>query len=274
MWRVCARSQSSSAEHHDSRLVELAMPNPTCPEDIIEIQSLRPMAWFEETGCRAGNWMQYALPEMGLMGLAKVQSVEPCPPIEDGPGRVVLSTVTHYNSFVLRIWLEGQAEPLEPTERHRLYSVDRGDWVQAGELEVGESLRTLRGPVRIQRIDSKPGTHRVYNLEVETKHCYYVSDACVLSHNTNPCARGIPAGSDLARAIQRGMRLKTGKAGFEQVAAHLAKYSGISRARCRERIHQIKAAWGLGPADDCYFGLSGDVYHPYTGEFMNTLTGH
>ena len=164
------------------------MPNPVCPEDTIVVRSLRPLTWLGETGCQPGRTMLYSLAEMGLAGTALVVSVGPCPPLEDGPGRVVLSTVTHFNGLVLRIWLDGLAEPLEPTSTHRLYSEDRADWVPVEQLVVGERLRTLHGPLAVMRIESKPGVHRVYNLEVETEHCYYVSTRGVLSHNQNPCA--------------------------------------------------------------------------------------
>ncbi len=194
------------------RLVELAMPNPDGSDDIIAIRSLRTLTWLAETGCEAGQTMWYVLQEMGLSGLATVQSVEPCPPIEDGPGRVVLSTVTNLNGNVLRIWLDGLDEPLEPTRRHRLYSEDRGEWVPAGELAVGDRLRTLSGPAEITRIASKPGIHRVYNIEVETEHCYYVSAGGVLSHNTNPCgARVLQTGGNTIRnSTARGLNESLG----------------------------------------------------------------
>ena len=210
---------------------------------------------------------------MGLSGKALVESIEPCPRIEDGPGRVVLSTVTHLNERVLRLWLTGLDEPLEPTWLHRLYSTDRRAWVPAGELEVGEHLWTLSGPAEITRIERAAGARRVYNLEIETRHCYLVSAAGVLSHNINPCGLGIPPNSALAKAIARGMRVRSGARGFEEVAKHLERCCGVSRVQARNRIHSIKRTWGLGPADNCYFGFSGDVYHPYTGELVGTLTG-
>jgi len=121
---------------------------------------------------------------------------------------VVLSTITHLNGYVLRIWLEGMALPLEPTDTHRLYSEDRCDWVPAGKLAGGDRLRTLHGPAEITRIDSKPGVHRVYNIEVETEHCYYVSTAGILSHNVNPCANppDVAALIKLAKEAKRSGR--------------------------------------------------------------------
>jgi hypothetical protein len=125
---------------------------------------------------------------MGLHGWADVVAIESCPAIQSGPGRVVLATVTHFNSFVMEVRLAGVAEVLQPTDRHRLFSVTRNDWVPAAQLTVGEELATKTGIVRVEAITAKTGTHRVYNIEVETEHCFYAGAALVLSHNSNPCA--------------------------------------------------------------------------------------
>ncbi len=117
-----------------------------------------------------------------------------CPPIQPGPGRVVLSTVTHLNGYVYELRFEDSDEVLYPTRRHRLFSEDRQDWVATGQLEVGEKLRTADGSVTIRSIDRLPGVHRVYNIEVNTNHSFYVSVANVLSHNYNPCGNKGPRG--------------------------------------------------------------------------------
>ncbi|MBI9019616.1 MAG: hypothetical protein JEZ07_20385 [Phycisphaerae bacterium] len=90
------------------------------------------------------------------------------------------STVTHLNGYVLEIYLDGQTAPIEPTDSHRLYSETAGEWIPAGQLCVGDQLRTAAGPLAIERIIQKPGIHRVYNIEVDTDHCYYVSKDNVL----------------------------------------------------------------------------------------------
>ncbi len=56
--------------------------------------------------------------------------------------------------------------------------------MHAGELQVGERLRTKTGPARIEAISHKEGTYRVYNFEVEETHAYYTSPSRVLSHNS------------------------------------------------------------------------------------------
>ncbi len=144
---------------------------------------------------------------MGLEGPAYVTAVGACPEIETGPGRVVLTTVTHLNAHVLHIYLAGQDEPLRPTDTHPLYSEDRQGWIPAGELTVGEHLRTLAGPQAIVRIERDPRVRRVYNLEVDTDHCFYAGPSGVLSHNFGTCAVAV---SRMAAGIALNELLFTG----------------------------------------------------------------
>ena len=70
------------------------------------------------------------LVEMGLSEdlRANVAAVEPCPPIADGPGQVVLTTVDHLNPNVLTLVLgneHGRTETVHPTAFHKFYSSDR-----------------------------------------------------------------------------------------------------------------------------------------------------
>ena len=96
----------------------------------------------------------------GLKTPAKqtVVRVEPCPPLKAGPGRVVLATVTHYNSFLMDLRLAGVAEPLPLTDRHRLFSATRNDWIPASELRAGEDLATRSGTARIGPVSAPEPT--------------------------------------------------------------------------------------------------------------------
>ena len=78
------------------------------------------------------------------------------------------------------------------TKRHKLFSVDRGDWIRAGNLEPSEYLKTKHGPNKIVSIESLPGVHQVYNIEVETDHCYFVTSGGVLCHNVSGCGQDAP----------------------------------------------------------------------------------
>jgi len=78
-------------------------------------------------------------------------------------------------------------EVLEPTAPHLLYSVDRGGWVPTEELQLGEHLFTQRGTATVSAIERLPNAHQVFNLEVESRHEYFVSHLGVLTHNVDSC---------------------------------------------------------------------------------------
>lgn len=165
----------------------LRMALPDQPGNAVEVETLRRKAWCQERGVVAGALMPLELEHLGLSGPARILRVESCPEIKAGEGRVVLSTFTHYNTDVYALRLEGCEEVLHPTGRHPLFSVTRGDWVAVNELAEGDLLQTRSGPKKINSLGRKPGLHRVYNLEVEGEHCYFVGRAGVLGHNAKIC---------------------------------------------------------------------------------------
>ncbi len=73
--------------------------------------------------------------------------------------------------------LAGVSEPLHLTDRHRLFSATRQDWIPASELRVGEDLATRSGTTRIQSVSAAPGTHRVFNIEAESEHRFFAGKA-------------------------------------------------------------------------------------------------
>ena len=111
--------------------------------------------------------------------------IEPCPSISSGVGRVVTGTFTHVRGGILRIRLAGLAEPLGVTSNHSIYSSDRLDFVPAGELRVGETLRNLDGDVRIESIEQLGSEERVYNLEIHGEHVFRVASSGLLVHNSS-----------------------------------------------------------------------------------------
>lgn len=176
----------------------MTMVNPAYPEDTVYVDTLRPVEWVEASAVRVDSRVSLWLPELGLEGMARVIAVEPCPPIEPGPGRVVLSTVRHSSAALMRIEFVDSDSPLRLTPEHRLYSEDRDDWAPAGDLRPGEFVRTIGGPLQVATISPVPGRHAVYNLEVETTHCYYAGEPAVLSHNAAACIR---AGGEPAKRV-------------------------------------------------------------------------
>jgi hypothetical protein len=120
---------------------------------------------------------------LGINGPADVFAIETCQEIEPGRGRVITGTFTTARCSVLQLRLSN-GEVLEPTPPHRFFSETRQDWVAAGELRIGECLRTASGQaVSVESIALKAGKHRVYNLEVEQEHQFYVGECGVLVHN-------------------------------------------------------------------------------------------
>jgi len=101
-------------------------------------------------------------------------------------------------------------ETIGVTGNHPFWSVDRAEFVQAGELTIGERLQTLGGDIRwVQPKLPRPGPTPVYNLEVQDEHVYYVGANGVLAHNAgkgkNKCADDDTSahGKKLARDMER-----------------------------------------------------------------------
>ncbi|MCG3132767.1 MAG: hypothetical protein FLDDKLPJ_03633 [Phycisphaerae bacterium] len=168
--------------------ISLRMHNPDGSMDIISIETLQSEEQSKALECTIGGCVSYSLDEMGLQGTAFVYDIKPCPPIPCEPGRVVLSTVSHLNGHVLRFWFD-TGLPLELTETHRLYSEDRNAWVQAVALRPGDCIRTRDGSIQVVNVEPVSGVYRVYNIQVETERCYYVSEHQILSHNMDQCSQ-------------------------------------------------------------------------------------
>ena len=163
--------------------MRLQTAKPAGSDNLVDVELLRPLAWIEQTRAVVGSQIHFELAELGIDGPADVLAIEPCPEIEPGRGRVITGTFTTARCSVLQLRLSN-GEVLEPTMPHRFYSETRRDWVAAGELRVGECLRTASGrAVTLASVSLKAGEHRVYNLEVEQEHQFYVGESGVLVHN-------------------------------------------------------------------------------------------
>ncbi len=95
-------------------------------------------------------------------------------------------------------------------------NIDRNDYVSAGELKIGEQVKTRNGLTTLKDKKKLTGTHPVYNLEIYRDHNYMVSMDSILVHNDSPSRtkfteingddmlRGIGNGSESANKILRG----------------------------------------------------------------------
>jgi RHS repeat-associated protein len=148
-----------------------------------DVVLLRPFAWLEGSSARVGGTLEIAVPECGIDGHAVVLSIDPCPAICPGPGRVVTGTFRHSSARIVDVYVEGQSAPIGSTANHLFWSEDRHAFIPAGSLRPGEHLQSLAGSGRVERIEARPGSEPVFNLEVQGAHVYHVSRDGILVHN-------------------------------------------------------------------------------------------
>ena len=81
-------------------------------------------------------------------------------------------------------------KPIGTTARHPFWSIDRNDFIDAGELRVGEKLMGANGKVlRVENITERNQLEKVYNIEVHGEHVYRVSSKGILVHNADHSGR-------------------------------------------------------------------------------------
>ncbi|MGC4070806.1 MAG: toxin TcdB middle/N-terminal domain-containing protein [Polyangiaceae bacterium] len=169
--------------------ISLRMLNPEAPWDMFELELLRPLEWLHATNIQAeGDEAWFELDEIGVAGLATVTAISAPPAVAPGPGCLVLMTVRHIASELLRVELNGGTDVLELTPVHRLYVEGKG-WVAAANLVDGDVLRGDSGPAHVTAVEHIEAGLPVYNIEVAREHQYRVSSARVWAHNQCGAAR-------------------------------------------------------------------------------------
>lgn len=149
---------------------------------------LRPKWWLNEQRIeKNGDEFYLYSPELGLDGYAKVTSIDTTYFInqlsDSLPYRVVTGTFEHTSNMVCELTFDG-CKSLGVTTNHPLWSNDRNEWVEAGDLNIGEYVTTKNGKSCLLNRRMLRGEHKVYNLEVNEIHNYYVSELGILAHNT------------------------------------------------------------------------------------------
>jgi filamentous hemagglutinin len=155
---------------------------------IAKIGLLRPLWWLKKANAKAGGTINLSMPEMGIVGEAKVISINPCTvdsrnskPNEN----VVTGTFAHENAIVLDLGFNNDPKSnLGVTHNHPIWSTSRNTWIEAGELKIGEHVKTEKGVAMLTKRSQRKGRHKVYNLEVHKTHTYYVSNLNILVHNS------------------------------------------------------------------------------------------
>ena len=145
----------------------------------------------------AGKSIEIVIPEIALTGMAEIVSVADCPPIAEGPGEIVTGTFCTNRAAVLDLQFSGMSEPIGVTSGHPIWSETRLEFVDAGELEVGEEVLALNGKeTYLSSITPRAGPETVYNFEVANQHVYYVSQNGLLVHNAGYLLTGAVKQSD------------------------------------------------------------------------------
>jgi hypothetical protein len=157
------------------------------PEDdgsTVEIDLLRSAEWLRDLGVERGGRIYLDLAELGAAGWAEVLDVGACPEITSHNGNVVTGTFRHRSRESLNLRVSGCSEPIGVTANHPIWSATRRQFVPAGELRVGEELKTLSGDIcNVTSITQRGVPEDVYNIEVNGQHVYHVGELGVLVHN-------------------------------------------------------------------------------------------
>ena len=184
------------------------------------------------------------LDELGFSGVAKVSAVE-LVQIPPGDGRLITTTMTHLNDDVYDVRFVEDGSPLRGTGAHPLHSLDRDEWVQVGDLRVGERLQTAEGAVSVEALEKVRGVHRVYNLEVEGDHEYLVGEAGVRAHNACPVpsVRINVIGDAAETAV--GQRVRTLQSGGRTLSKRSLNSLGLTKEQGKRAIEGMKKDVGL-----------------------------
>lgn len=136
------------------RLVRLRaeLRHPDGMPQSIHVRTLQSPEWLAAHDVRVGRWVPLPLNliEMGLPEdlKARVLAVEACPPLESGPGRLVVTTVNQRSDDVHELTIRGSdagEHTIRTTGGHPFYSLTHATWRDAAQLRPGELLDTLAG---------------------------------------------------------------------------------------------------------------------------------
>ena len=151
----------------------------------LTVELLRPLDWIEDKEAAVGEMIFLDLEEMGAIGDAEVVSIEPCPPIQPGKANIITGKFIHEvaQGDVIELRFTHQPEATRVTSNHPYWSIDRHDFIPAGELREGEQVESLTGPARVESITPSDYSGLVYNLEINGEHVYRVGSSGLLAHN-------------------------------------------------------------------------------------------
>ncbi|MGH9949797.1 MAG: polymorphic toxin-type HINT domain-containing protein, partial [Pyrinomonadaceae bacterium] len=138
----------------------------------------------------------------GLVPIEKIELGDEVLSFNEFKGEVeykpVIQTFERYEKDIIRISVEGETDSLGVTTDHPFYARihrarnhtssedDEGEWIVAGQLQVGDELRLASGTwARITNVKKQEKGAKTYNFEVADNHNYFVGRSSLLVHNNN-----------------------------------------------------------------------------------------
>lgn len=158
----------------------------TCTHDdgsTTHLTLLRPSCYVTEKCVYQAYGVTTQESSLALGGLIDVVSVTPFSGTIEAGHPVVTGLFETDTAPVLCVQLVGHTGMLKVTPEHPLYSADRGAWVPAGCLVSGEAITTKTGTAIVGAIERDSIQQRVFNIEVDQTHSYFVGHAMALAHN-------------------------------------------------------------------------------------------
>jgi hypothetical protein len=153
---------------------------------VVDMELLRPYAWIEQNGMRAGTMVDLRMTELKADAVAHIVSVSDGPEILPGEGAVVIGRfVTRAGSDLVRVTFADGTQ-LTGTKTHPAWSPMDSAWMDLGEFEPGRTVQTRSGTMPVVSIEEVPDRPPVYNIEVDGEHVYEVTRLGVLVHNNTP----------------------------------------------------------------------------------------
>ncbi|PBC69771.1 RHS repeat-associated protein [Streptomyces sp. TLI_235] len=134
----------------------------------------------------------------------QVESADQATGMAEG-GRAVTAKLTHTDEDLLDldILVGSTVQTVHTTDNHPFWDDTDHQWVPAGKLPVGHSLKTPSGQqVTVVGVHLVGGRSVMYNLTVAQLHTYYVlaGSTPVLVHNT--CPTGLTSPRDVIDAVR------------------------------------------------------------------------
>jgi hypothetical protein len=138
-------------------------------------------------------------------------------------------------SPVLNLRVAGQL--LRTTGEHPFWAANRGRWLPARELKVGDQLRTRCGSlVAVEAVEDSGEVETVYNWRIADYHTYYVSavedGVSVWAHNAACIESKSYASSEQGRRLRQSammFRSRYSNAGYRNIATADVTLNGRSR---------------------------------------------